>query len=431
MRLHRSLFRVAFLLLGTLVAAFAVSGTATAQVRCVAVHGSLLKLDKPGGWESVATGSVLKTNHRLVALFGADFQSQNGAVDARLVADVGQRGPFPVLEAAIRFNTFGKMLRDLDVTLERGILVLTNKKEAGPAKVRLRMHGEIFDVTLESKARLGVEIYGRHAPGELNVTDPKLDDPVANAVFFAVEGETVITTKEHVTRLHAPPGNAMYMWDSVTRSGDVTRFEKLPDFAKPMDEKERKNFEMICECAKLLAAKPSEVGQAFEKAVGSANAGERKIAVVALGALDELPRLLKVLEQKEHADARDMAILVLRHWLGREPGQSVKLYEHLTKEQGLTPIQAKNFLHLLNGLEVEKLQQPSTYDVLIHGLNHKRMAVRELARWHLVRLVPDGKSIAYDAGADEAQRLEAIAAWRRLVPEGQLPIPAKKKTTNP
>jgi hypothetical protein len=55
------------------------------------------------------------------------------------------------------------------------------------------------------------------------------------------------------------------------------------------------------------------------------------------------------------------------------------------------------------------------------------MPARELARWHLVRLVPEGASIKYDAAAPEAERLQAIAEWRRLVPPGELPPPPKKK----
>ena len=84
-------------------------------------------------------------------------------------------------------------------------------------------------------------------------------------------------------------------------------------------------------------------------------------------------------------------------------------------------------IYLLKGIEDQKLKQPETYDLLIQALNHSKMPVRELARWHLVRLVPDGKSIAFDAAADEAQRLQAIAQWRRLIPEGQLPPPPPKR----
>jgi hypothetical protein len=401
-----------------------------ASVRCTKVHGALLMRGQSGGWQSVASGADVPENRLMVAIFGAEFHSANDAIEMRLLADVGQRGPFPVLEAAVRFNT--PKTADLDATLERGVAVLSNIKKAGAAHVRLQVRDEVFEVTLtEPKARLAVEIYGRHVPGPAQVSDAKLDDPVANVVFFALEGEIVIGTQKQVTRLHAPPGNALFMWDSVTREPEVRRFDKLPDFAKPMDDKERQKFDTICGFAKTWAAKPGEIAKSLEKAVRSAEAGQRKAAVVALGALDELPQLWQVLNAKEHADARDMAVLVLRHWLGRSPGQSVRLYEFLTKTDGYNPTQAKNLLYLFNGIEDEKLKEAETYDVLIHKLNHSKMPVRELARWHLVRLVPDGKSIAYDAAAPEDQRLQAIAQWRRLIPEGKLPLPPKKKTSTP
>jgi hypothetical protein len=398
--------------------------------RCAAVEGALVVRTKEGTWESVATNSVVPVDRLVVALFGADFRSRNDAVEARMIADVGQRGPFPVLEAAVRFHA--SQAADLEATLERGVLVLANMKKSGSAKVRLRVRGEVFDLTLhDATTRVGIEVYGRHVPGPAKLGDPEQDDPVLNVVFFLLQGEAVVSTERHATRLQAPPGNAMYLWDNLTKSPEVRRFEKVPDSVKPFDDKERKLFDQICHCAKHLADKPGEIGKALEKATHSPDAGERKVAVVALGALDELPRLLNVLEQKDHSDARDMAVLVLRHWLGREPGQSIKLYRHLTKDRGYTPVQAKVLLYLCNGIETEKMRQPGTYDVLIGALNHSKAPVRELARWHLVRLVPGGAAIAYDSAAAEPQRLQSIAAWRRLVPEGELPLPSKKTPSNP
>jgi hypothetical protein len=80
----------------------------------------------------------------------------------------------------------------------------------------------------------------------------------------------------------------------------------------------------------------------------------------------------------------------------------------------------------LNGLEDTKLRQPATYDLLIGALNHKSIEARTLAHWHLIRLVPGGNKIAYDAAAPETERLQAIAEFRRLVPEGEIPAPPKK-----
>ena len=60
----------------------------------------------------------------------------------------------------------------------------------------------------------------------------KGDDPVANVVFFALEGEIVIGTHKHATRLHAPPGNALFLWDSMTREPEVRTFSNGGKVAK-------------------------------------------------------------------------------------------------------------------------------------------------------------------------------------------------------
>ena len=61
---------------------------------------------------------------------------------------------------------------------------------------------------------------------------------------------------------------------------------------------------------------------------------------------------------------------------------------------------------------------------MIALLKHSKLPVRELARWHLVRLAPAGKKIDFDAAAPEADRQKAYEQWRALIPEGQLPPPS-------
>jgi hypothetical protein len=209
----------------------------------------------------------------------------------------------------------------------------------------------------------------------------------------------------------------------------VNRFDTLPDSMKPFTAEEKKHIDKICGYAKTWAAKSGELGAALEKAAGGGDALERKSAVTALGAVDDLPRLVNVLKSKAPADARDMAILVLRHWLGSKPGQSIRLNNYLIKTEGYTPTQAKNLIHLCNGIVEEKARQPQTYDLLIMALNHAKQPTRELAHWHLIRLAPAGKDIPYDAAAPEAARTKAVEAWRQLIPEGQLPPPPKKTST--
>ena len=74
-------------------------------------------------------------------------------------------------------------------------------------------------------------------------------------------------------------------------------------------------------------------------------------------------------------------------------------------------------LQLLHSVGVEDLAKPETYDLLLAYLNHERLPVRELARWHLARLVPDGSKVAYDAAAPADQRAEGVKEWRKHVRE--------------
>jgi hypothetical protein len=404
-----------------LVAILGLAMPALAQKKaahCTAVDGALIMADKAGSWEAVAAKSDVATDRLLVAMFGAEIMSPDGAVQAKLIADVGQRGPFASFETRVRFHPAKDA--DLDISLERGIVVLSNKKKTGSAKVHLHVQGERFEVDLhDAKSRVGIEVHGRHMPGP-----PKLkaaaDVPVVTMLLFALQGEAVVATKEHARRLQSPPGAALYLWDSVSRTSEVQRFEKLPDFAKPFDDKERKLFETMCGHAKELAGNPGKARKILQAAVASADPLERRTAVVAMGALDDLPGLLDALGDSKHADVRDQAVLVARHWVGRDGGQSQRWHDLLT-QQGYSTTQAKNMLYLLNGIEEEKLRRPTTFDLLIQALNHGKTPMRQLSHWHLVRLVPGGNKIAYDAAAPEAQRLQAIAEWRRLVPEGELP----------
>ena len=139
------------------------------------------------------------------------------------------------------------------------------------------------------------------------------------------------------------------------------------------------------------------------------------------GAVDDLPRVFGALNHAKDAGTRDHAILVLRNWLGREPGQIKRLHSALVESKKLTEVQARNLIHLLLGFSQDERREPDTYALLLAYLANKNQAVRTLAYWHLVRLAPAGKEIAFDAAAPEEQRQEAIRRWQALIPDGRLP----------
>jgi hypothetical protein len=167
------------------------------------------------------------------------------------------------------------------------------------------------------------------------------------------------------------------------------------------------------------------VDAALDELLDSDEPIDRRVGVIALGALDQLPRLGEYFRQAKHPDMLDAGTLVLRHWIGRGPGQDQKLYHGLIDRGGYTPLQAESVLQLLHGFSDEELAEPETYELLIAYLDDSRQAIRSLAHWHLVRLVPAGRDIAYDPTAGKDDRERAQRAWQKLVPPGHLP-PGRK-----
>lgn len=424
---HRRPIGLALALLLTACAGGAGAQDSGAAARCTEADGALLaRTEGATKWRALKAGAALADGDEVVSLFDSWLRSADGAVDVRLLADVGQRGPLPALESAARIRSAKGF--DLALDLERGLIGLKNVRKEGPAKVQLRVRGSKIEATLKEPGTvLAVELYGRHVPGPPPLDDPKKDDPVLYAVCVVLKGEVFLRGADKEVRLHAPPGPAMLIWDSIFREPEIRTLDKLPDTCKPLTADEKKKLAALNAVSRPFAGKDRDA--ALAAALKSDDPLARKAAVTALGALDELPPLLMALAKSPHADVRDHAVLVLRSWLGRAPGQTRKLYDALTKLGGFTPVQARNTLHLLNGFEPDELRRPDAYQILIDLLGHKRSGIRELARWHLVRLAPTGRDIHFDALAPAADRQRAQEQWRRLIPPGRLPPAPKKAET--
>src|SRR5437870_1543931 len=88
--------------------------------KCVPGAGALLQRQGEKGWRSVTAKDALPADALLVALPKAEIESANGAVRLAMLADVGHRGPFPVLESAVALRQNAKA--DLDLTFDRGLI---------------------------------------------------------------------------------------------------------------------------------------------------------------------------------------------------------------------------------------------------------------------------------------------------------------------
>ena len=393
--------------------------------KCREIPGALIERDKAGApWKLLKSDDAVLSEALLIALPEAQIVSNNGAVQLIMMADISRRGPLPVLESAVRIHENPKV--DLDITLSRGIVVFKNLKDQGAGKVTVRFRGQTWNITLKDPGALvGMEIYGRYCGGCRKFLDKSGEKTRADVmpsftVFLLVrEGHATIHTGKQELAMDEPPGPALLQWDSDDNEAEVTRLEKAPPSLRPTTQEEINKYKTICDSIKHMLEKPVDsVPQEFRD---SPDDTERRVAAVLAGALDQVPQMIDALSDTQHADVRDTAVRVLRNWIGRGPRQLERLYQGLTDHGKMTPNQAKTAIQLLFGFDDDQQEQPATYELLIGYLQHDSLPIRELARWHLVRLVPKGQKFDYDAGASEEKRKEATEKWKALIPEGKLP----------
>jgi hypothetical protein len=252
--------------------------------------------------------------------------------------------------------------------------------------------------------------------------------PLASLVLLVLKGSVSVTSGDTTLGLNAPPGPAVLEWDSVVGGrGQPKRLDKLPDWADPNANLTESGKKFAAAVEKFRAARAEKPAEALKQFAESNDPIEQRVALVTLGALDDLTTLGPTLAAAKTLEEWDFGITVIRHWLGRGPGQDQKFYQFLTNARGFTEAQAKIVMQLLFGFTAAELRSPETYEVLIDYLTHDKPGIRNLAAWHLVRLVPQGKEIPYKPDGSAADAEKAQAAWKKLIPAGELPPKPPKK----
>jgi hypothetical protein len=157
----------------------------------------------------------------------------------------------------------------------------------------------------------------------------------------------------------------------------------------------------------------SGVETGLRKSLGSGEPPVRKLTVRCYAALDMVPQLVNLLEDKERPDVRAATIETLRYWTASSRDNDYKLLAAL--KEHYSRIESERIVARLHYFPAAALHQPETYGTLIDELQSKRLAIRELAAWHLYQLVPEArKTIPFDAARLDALG-QADAAWRALV----------------
>jgi hypothetical protein len=340
-----------------------------------------------------------------------------------------------VLHASKRF--------DLDLTLMRGRILVTNTKPAGSAVVRVRFanptnpdHKEIWDITLQDKGtEVLLERSGVLPPDGKFRRNPKDRDRLGPPTFVALvvrEGQIRLKVDDVSYSMEKPPGPALYLWGSVPGPGPGPhKMDRLPDpfldnpaFPKKYDAKVRAGME---EALRSFADTFTvRIDAALRDAAGAPDSNRRKLAVNSLGALDDVDALLERLADEKHPDVRVAALDALRFWLADGRDHDLTLYARAAKR--FSERQADILLPLLLfNYSPKEMGRPDTYQDLIDLLINPNVAIRQVAAWHLYQVAPAGQKIAYDPAGDRAQLARAQQEWRTLVPRGQLPPAPPKK----
>ena len=381
-------------------------------------------------FDVLATDAEVFSGDLLVALPGAALVSKNGAVGLNAHADYDGRSPLPILETAVILDEPKDC--DLAFTLDRGRVDVTNKKADGPAVVRVKFRDQAWTVTLDAPGcRVAFELVGRWPAGSrFRLHNPAKGPgpaPVASLVALVLKGAPSVGIGGFTVGMRAAPGPALIEWDSLAGARpEPKRLDKAPDWADPEADPTPQARKVAAAVEKFRVARAKDAAAAPRSFLDSADPVEQRVALVTLGAVDDLEQLARGLDEAKTVEAWDFGITVVRHWLGRGPGQDQKLYRALLAG-GYDAASAGIVMQLLFGFSRDDLTQPETYDVLIEYLRHDRPAVRNLAAWHLVRLVPQGKAIEYKPAGSKADAEKTYEAWRKLVPAGQLPPRDEKK----
>jgi hypothetical protein len=352
----------------------------------------------------------------------------------------------PHLESVVALHDPGNF--DLDLTLKRGRILVANAKGNGEkARARIRFNNpsanggkDSWEISLESGAEAAVELFGRYPNGvPFDPHGKTRRGPETQLYLVMLQGQATVKVGSTTHAMEKAPGRGLLSWNSRDGVGTPKNIQKPPDWATPgryallppgLDKKEEEYLQRVradvIGALERLSGKIQlgkvEVG--LGKALRSPDPLERTLAVRCLGAIDDVADLLDGLVENE-ADVREATVSYLRHWIGLHEKNDQILYETLL-EKGSSKREAQTIMQLLHTFSTKDLADPQTYVTLIGHLRQRNKAIRLLAYWHLVRLVPWGRSIPYNPLGDAGQVERAYRQWRKLVPEGGLPRPPRQ-----
>jgi hypothetical protein len=393
------------------------------------------------GWKRIGLNDVVNTGETLVSLPGYKSELRlDKKVKLLMWGNLPEQFPERMLETAVTLHHTGSDALDLDVTLHRGRIYLSNRKEKGPARVRLRFwREEVWDLTLaEPDTTVAIQLLSLSLPFMKPLEG---EEPFVPVAFFVLKGEASLKVGlRTVGNLRAPPGFAALSWNNKGRGlsgpdfvgGKVPEWEEIepPLPMNPRDADAAKAMKLaLSELASALTRPEKKVEVALLEFTQAARPEHRQLAIRCLGAIDAIGVLLDVAanEDPQRFDVRREALFALRHWLSRGLEQGAKLYDKKKKtgvlvEKDYSQREAEIIIDLLYGPALDTWERRETFEVLIYYLRNSKLIIRELAIQHLM-IMSRGQKAEYNPAGTLEARERGYEAWKKLLDDKKLPPP--------
>lgn len=384
-----------------------------------AIGTVLLRTSADAPWTQPELYAPVTKEARVLTLPGARgaFETTGGAIFLTLAGNLPELSPGPVLESALQLHV--PEGNDLDFTLERGRVILENRKDT-TGKVRVRIDDKNLNINLIGKdAAVALELFTRWPAGSHFSKKPtKEHQPVGELFLFVFRGKIELELKNAKHALEAP---VFYHWTTLKEVEGPLPFKKAPDWIDPSTDA---SANAAAAHAAVEALRKAIVAKGVEQGLSMGLASEKsmvpEIALYSEIAMAKTVPVWRALEDGKTKEIRAAAANALRYWIDRGSKQDIGLYDALVVNK-VKPGQAEIVLELLHGIGPDAKARPETYSTLIAYLGSDLQAIRELAHRNLVFLVPAGREIPFDAAGTAEQRRGAQTAWHKLVPEGKVP----------
>jgi hypothetical protein len=371
-------------------------------------------------WLPVRPESRVSTAVSLVSLPGyRSTLALDSGLKVTLWGNLPEFSAFPpVLECAVMFRLPETGI-DLDLTLERGRVHLANAKTAGAAVVQLRFLSQVWQLTLPEP--------GGEACAELWTLPGSATPNATPVVCLGLFTKGKVQLRIGARTLDLAERSRVVWVNGQQAAPQVDVLKELPEWwSKVPDRKKPEVADVLLSLADWAAALQgsNEVMDTIRTRIQeSKDLTMRVVGLVFLAALDGVPILVNFLEDRLHPQVRGTARHAVQAWMTRRPENATDL-QGLLEKQGYAHDKAVLACKLMRPLPPADLDRPETYQELIGYLDHENLLIRDLAFWHLSNLVPDRPP--FDPAGDEKHRRQAIEQWKKRVPPGSVPRPAKR-----